>query len=242
MSHSGPAIVVERLSKVYGALRAVDDISFAVKSGEVFAFLGPNGAGKSTTAEVIETIRVPTSGTVTVLGMDVTKHKAKVVRRIGVLPQNFSSFDRITVRESLQYYARVFGMPRRHRRADGSHQPARQVRRQVQHALGRPQATTRDRRRARQRPGDPLSRRAHDRTRPPRTAAGLGGAQGTERPRKDGLPHDPLHGRSRTAGGHRRHHRQGPYRCHRLAGEADRGPCRPDATDPEVGRRRRGGR
>ena len=75
----------------------------------MFAFLGPNGAGKSTTAEVIETIRVPTSGTVTVLGMDVTKRKAEVVRRIGVLPQNFSSFDRITVRESLQYYARVFG-------------------------------------------------------------------------------------------------------------------------------------
>jgi ABC-2 type transport system ATP-binding protein len=109
MPDTGPAIVVDRLRKHYGANKAVDDISFTVKSGEVFAFLGPNGAGKSTTAEVIETIRVPTSGTVTVLGMDVTKRKAKVVRRIGVLPQNFSSFDRITVRESLQYYARVYG-------------------------------------------------------------------------------------------------------------------------------------
>jgi ABC-2 type transport system ATP-binding protein len=109
MPISGPAIVVDKLCKHYGALRAVDNISFTVKSGEVFAFLGPNGAGKSTTAEVIETIRVPTSGRVTVLGMDVTKRKAEVVRRIGVLPQNFSSFDRITVRESLQYYARVFG-------------------------------------------------------------------------------------------------------------------------------------
>ena len=109
MPETGPAIVVDRLSKRYGANKAVDDISFAVKSGEVFAFLGPNGAGKSTTAEVIETIRVPTSGTVTVLGMDVAKRKARIVRRIGVLPQNFSSFDRITVRESLQYYARVYG-------------------------------------------------------------------------------------------------------------------------------------
>lgn len=109
MPNSGPAIVVDKLCKHYGALRAVDNISFTVKSGEVFAFLGPNGAGKSTTAEVIETIRVPTSGTVMVLGMDVTKRKAEVVRRIGVLPQNFSSFDRITVRETLQYYARVFG-------------------------------------------------------------------------------------------------------------------------------------
>ena len=109
MPNTGPAIVVDKLCKHYRANKAVDNISFTVKSGEVFAFLGPNGAGKSTTAEVIETIRVPTSGTVTVLGMDVTKRKAKVVRRIGVLPQNFSSFDRLTVRESLQYYARVFG-------------------------------------------------------------------------------------------------------------------------------------
>jgi ABC-2 type transport system ATP-binding protein len=109
MPNTGPAIVVDKLCKRYGKFKAVDDVSFTVNSGEVFAFLGPNGAGKSTTAEVIETIRVPTSGTVTVLGMDVTRRKAKVVRRIGVLPQNFSTFDRITVRESLQYYARVFG-------------------------------------------------------------------------------------------------------------------------------------
>jgi ABC-2 type transport system ATP-binding protein len=109
MQTSGPVIVVEKLCKHYGANKAVDDISFAVKPGEVFAFLGPNGAGKTTTTEVIETIRVPTSGKVTVLGMDVTRRKAKVVRRIGVLPQNFSSFDRITVRESLQYYSRVYG-------------------------------------------------------------------------------------------------------------------------------------
>ncbi len=109
MPNTGPAIEVQNLSKHYGTFRAVDDISFSVKSGEVFAFLGPNGAGKSTTAEIIETIRVPTSGTVRVLGMDVTKHKSELVRRIGVLPQNFSSFDRITVRETLQYYASVFG-------------------------------------------------------------------------------------------------------------------------------------
>lgn len=109
MPNTESVIVVDKLCKDYGALRAVDSISFSVKSGEVFAFLGPNGAGKSTTAEMIETIRVPTSGTVTVLGMDVTKRKAEVVRRIGVLPQNFSSFDRISVRETLQYYAQLFG-------------------------------------------------------------------------------------------------------------------------------------
>jgi len=102
------AINVERLTKRYGELLAVDDISFHVRTGEVFAFLGPNGAGKTTTAEIIETIRTPTSGTVRLLGMDVTTRKRDIVPRIGVLPQGFSSFDKITVRETIQYYARLF--------------------------------------------------------------------------------------------------------------------------------------
>jgi ABC-2 type transport system ATP-binding protein len=102
------AIEVDKLTKRYGDLPAVDDISFSVKKGEVFAFLGPNGAGKTTTVEIIETIRTPTSGKVTLLGMDVTKKKHDIVSRIGVLPQGFSSFDRITVRETLQYYSRLF--------------------------------------------------------------------------------------------------------------------------------------
>lgn len=103
------AIEVECLTKQYGDLRAVNAISFTVRKGEVFAFLGPNGAGKTTTAEIIETTRTPTSGTVHVLGMDVTTRKRDIVPRIGVLPQAFTSFDRITVRESIRYYASLFG-------------------------------------------------------------------------------------------------------------------------------------
>ena len=102
------AIEVDRLTKRYGNLLAVNDLSFAVRKGEVFAFLGANGAGKTTTAEIIETIRRPTSGRVRLLGMDVTKRKGDIVPRIGVLPQGFNSFDRITVRETLQYYSRLF--------------------------------------------------------------------------------------------------------------------------------------
>ena len=109
MPNAEHAIVVDQLCKRYGELLAVDNVSFSVKTGEVFAFLGPNGAGKTTTVEIIETIRTPTSGVVTVLGMDVAKSKSTVVRRIGVLPQSFSSFDRLTVRENLRYFARVFG-------------------------------------------------------------------------------------------------------------------------------------
>jgi len=102
------AIDVEKLTKRYGDLLAVNDISFTVRKGEVFALLGPNGSGKTTTVEIIETIRTPTSGKVSLLDMDVTKKKHKIVLRIGVLPQGFSSFDRITVRETIQYYSRLF--------------------------------------------------------------------------------------------------------------------------------------
>jgi ABC-2 type transport system ATP-binding protein len=101
-------IEVEKLTKRYGDLLAVNDISFAVRKGEVFALLGPNGAGKTTTVEIIDTIRTPTSGKVSLLGLDVTKKKHNIVPRIGVLPQGFSSFDKITVRETLQFYARLF--------------------------------------------------------------------------------------------------------------------------------------
>ena len=130
------AIEVENLTKRYGDLLAVNGISFNVRKGEVFAFLGPNGAGKTTTVEIIDMIRTPTSGKVRLLGMDVTKKKRAIVPRIGVLPQDFSSFDRITVRETMQYYSRLFSAPappaeRRYRRADRTREPQGQGRRAV---------------------------------------------------------------------------------------------------------------
>jgi ABC-2 type transport system ATP-binding protein len=102
------AIEVDKLTKRYGDLLAVNEMSFNVNKGEIFALLGPNGAGKTTTVEIIDTIRKPTSGNVSLLGMDVMKRKHEIVPRIGVLPQGFSSFDRITVRETIQYYSRLF--------------------------------------------------------------------------------------------------------------------------------------
>jgi len=105
---TAPAIDVAHLTKRYDDVLAVDDISFTVRMGELFAFVGPNGAGKTTTVEIIDTIRRPTSGTVRLLGMDVTKRKHDILPRIGVLPQGFTSFDRITVAETIQYYSRLF--------------------------------------------------------------------------------------------------------------------------------------
>lgn len=100
----GSSVVeVRSLVKQYGALRAVDDVSFEVFEGEVFAFLGPNGAGKTTTVEILECIRPLTSGAARIFGYDVT-HDREVVeikKRIGVLPQDFSALDKLTVKENI---------------------------------------------------------------------------------------------------------------------------------------------
>ncbi|MCZ6725141.1 MAG: ABC transporter ATP-binding protein, partial [Thaumarchaeota archaeon] len=104
-------IRVEHLVKKYKDLTAVNDISFKVKKGEVFAFLGPNGAGKTTTVEILECLRNPTSGLAEVLGYDVSDKKGQdeIKARIGVLPQDFSTFDLLDCRENLKYYAKMYG-------------------------------------------------------------------------------------------------------------------------------------
>jgi ABC-2 type transport system ATP-binding protein len=105
-------IEVSDLVKVYGDVRAVDGINLRIHKGEVFAFLGPNGAGKTTTVEMIETIRTPTSGSIRLKGLDVCKRIDDVKKIIGVLPQEFSSFDNLRVRETLQFYSSLYGTHR----------------------------------------------------------------------------------------------------------------------------------
>ncbi len=102
------AIEVSHLKKVYGNLVAVNDISFNVKKGEIFAFLGPNGAGKTTTVEMIESIREPTAGTVKLLGEDTKTSFDKIKEQISILPQEFHSFERLTVRETLEYFSKLY--------------------------------------------------------------------------------------------------------------------------------------
>ena len=102
------AIEAYDLKKVYGDLVAVNSISFSVKRGEVFAFLGPNGAGKTTTVEMIESIRRPTAGTIKILGKDISTSFEKVKEKIGILPQEYHSFERITVRETLDFFSKLF--------------------------------------------------------------------------------------------------------------------------------------
>jgi len=109
------AIQVEKLAKSYGSVRAVDEISFSDRAGEVFAFLGPNGAGKSTTVEILEGIRRRTSGDVRVLGFDPWSEGRRLQPRIGVIPQDFHFFPKLTPREAIELYAGLFALPPRTR-------------------------------------------------------------------------------------------------------------------------------
>ena len=103
-----PAIEVTSLTKRYGDLIAVNGISFTVQQGEIFAFLGPNGAGKTTTVEMIESIRIPTDGEIKILGKDISTSFNQVKEQIGILPQEFKSYERLTVRETLDYYSKLY--------------------------------------------------------------------------------------------------------------------------------------
>ena len=95
------AIRVEGLTKRFGAFIAVNDVSFSVKSGEIFGILGPNGAGKTTTLEIVEGLQKPTLGQVNVLGMDIARDSAQVKARIGVQLQSSAYHDYLNLREIL---------------------------------------------------------------------------------------------------------------------------------------------
>jgi ABC-2 type transport system ATP-binding protein len=106
----GPVIAVDRLVKRFGAFTSVDDVSFAVKPGEVFGLLGSNGAGKSTTIRMLCGLLRPTSGRATVLGIDVAKDPEAVKRRIGYMTQRFSLYEDLTVAQNLDFFGGVYGL------------------------------------------------------------------------------------------------------------------------------------
>jgi ABC-2 type transport system ATP-binding protein len=103
-------IEVSSLKKHYGNLKAVDGISFTVNPGEVFGLLGPNGAGKTTTIEIMEGLRERDGGDVKVLGFDPWKNGYQLHKKIGVIPQEFTFFEKTTPREAIIYYADLFNV------------------------------------------------------------------------------------------------------------------------------------
>ena len=109
------AVEAEDLTKCFGKFCAVDHVSFQVKRGEIFGFLGPNGAGKSTTIRILCGLLVPSEGRGTVGGFDVFTETEKIKSRIGYMSQKFSLYDDLNVGENIEFYAGVYGVPRKER-------------------------------------------------------------------------------------------------------------------------------
>ncbi len=101
-------IQLDRISRRFGELVAVDDVSFEVERGAIFGLLGPNGSGKSTIIRMLCGVLEPTRGTATVLGHDVTREAESVKRRIGYMSQHFSLYADLSVHENLQFYGRIY--------------------------------------------------------------------------------------------------------------------------------------
>jgi ABC-2 type transport system ATP-binding protein len=108
-------IHVERLVKSFGDVKAVDDISFDVGAGEIFAFLGPNGAGKTTTIQMLTTLLRPTSGTMLLDGIDPATHPHDVRRRFGIVFQDPSVDSELTAYENMELHGVLYHVPRRTR-------------------------------------------------------------------------------------------------------------------------------
>ena len=109
-------IEVNNLSKYYGKVKAVDGIVLSVKSGQVFGFLGPNGAGKSTTIKLLTTLIPPSSGTLTILGIDAIKNPLEIRHKIGVVLQQPSYEPTLSVEKSLDKYGMMWNVPKNERK------------------------------------------------------------------------------------------------------------------------------
>src|SRR5262245_14696784 len=103
-----PIIHVNRLTKSYGVVRALQGIDFEVESGEIFAMLGPNGAGKSTTVEILEGLRPRDGGEVAVLGVDPGRDAMQLKSRIGVVLQQTAFPNKIRVVEVIELYSKLY--------------------------------------------------------------------------------------------------------------------------------------
>jgi ABC-2 type transport system ATP-binding protein len=104
------AIEVKHLTRDFGDFRAVADLSFQVRRGEVFGFLGPNGAGKSTTIHMLTGLLRPTAGSGQVAGLDLVREARQIRRHIGYMSQRFSLYEDLTVEENLRFFGGIYGL------------------------------------------------------------------------------------------------------------------------------------
>lgn len=104
------AIKAESISKNFGPLTAVNEVSFAIGEGEIFGFLGPNGSGKSTMIRILCGLLEPTSGRAELDGLDVVKQTEEIKKRIGYMSQRFSLYEDLTVQENIDFYGALYGL------------------------------------------------------------------------------------------------------------------------------------
>jgi len=117
-SDADDVIAVQGLTKRYGDKTVVDGLDMRVRRGEIFGFLGPNGSGKTTSIRVLCGLLTPDAGTGRTLGFDIVRESAQIKRRVGYMTQRFGLYDDLTIRENLDFIARMYAMDRRRERVD----------------------------------------------------------------------------------------------------------------------------
>ena len=113
---SEPAIVSRGLTRRFGSLVAVDNVSLTIPRGRIYGFLGPNGSGKSTTIRMLCGLLTPSEGEVTVLGHEMPREAAQLRRQIGYMTQRFSLYEDMSVRENMEFIAQIYSIPPREQR------------------------------------------------------------------------------------------------------------------------------
>ena len=104
------AIDIKGVSKSFGRVKALDEVSFSVPEGALFGLIGPDGAGKTTLYRILTTLLAPDSGTATVAGLDVVADYRQIRAGIGYMPERFSLYPDLTVNENLHFFASLFGV------------------------------------------------------------------------------------------------------------------------------------
>ncbi len=112
-----PAIEMQDLCKSFGTFQAIDHLSLTVRQGEIFGLLGPNGSGKTTTINMISGLSVPTSGSVRVMGYDVSKDSRRIRQLLGSMPQETALYEELSAWANMDFHADLFGIPRKEKKA-----------------------------------------------------------------------------------------------------------------------------
>ena len=116
MNHDNFAITASGLTRHFGSLIAVKDFDLQIPTGSIYGFLGPNGSGKSTTIRMLCGLLTPSSGSASVLGLDTRRESEKLKQKIGYMPQKFSLYEDLTVKENLQFVSEIYAVGRKERR------------------------------------------------------------------------------------------------------------------------------